>query len=219
MVDVPVVNFSKGEFAPELYSRVDTSQYGTGAKRLRNCVILPTGGVTGRPGTRVIGELDDEDEARLFPFQYSIDQSYVLGFQQGLMRVMTGGGFIVETDLKITAATLADPCELEIAFHDYAVGDRLFITGLTGTPELNNREVVVTAIVDDDHFEINIDSTDFTALTDSTGEVRVGAPTPPDPPPVVDPPVPPPDPPPVGGGGGSNADGDAVIIGGVGGYP
>lgn len=204
MVSVPVVNFSKGEFAPTLYARVDTAQYGTGAKRLRNCVILPTGGVTGRPGTRVIGELDSlEDDVRLVPFQYSIDQSYVLALQQGLMRVLAMGGFVIEDDLKVLSATQADGAVLEVPYHDYEVGDRLFVTGLTGMNELNNREVVVVAVPDGGHIEVGVDSTNFSPLTDSTGIVRSGPPTPPAPPP--DPPAPPVDPdppPPVGGGGG-----------------
>lgn len=203
MVSTPVVNFSKGEFAPEMYARIDTGQYGTGAKRLLNCIIQPTGGLTGRPGTRVIGELDSvEDAARLFPFQYSVDQAYIFGMQQGQMRVMAGGGFVVEEDLKIVSATQANPCVLEIPFHAYAVGDRLFLAGLTGMPELNSREVTVVSVPDANHIAINVDSTDFDALTDSTGAVRVAPPAAPPAPPVVDPPVTP-DPPPTTGGGGA----------------
>lgn len=206
---VPVVNFTKGEFCPELFSRIDTGQYGAGAKSLLNVIIQQQGGVRSRPGTRIIGRLDSqEDEARLIPFQYSSDQSYVLAFQQASMRVMALGGFVTEDDLKIVAMTKANPCVIEVPFHAFSVGDRLYFTGNTGVPELNDREIEVLAVIDADHVSVNVDSTGFADLTDSTGEVRVAAPAPPPAPPPVDPPADPDTPPGTGGGGGADTGGN-----------
>ncbi len=50
-------NFTAGEIAPELLGRGDLTAYGNGAALLRNVFILPTGGVTRRPGLRFVGRL------------------------------------------------------------------------------------------------------------------------------------------------------------------
>ena len=40
-------SFTAGELAPELYGRGDLRAFENGARRLRNVVIQPTGGVAG----------------------------------------------------------------------------------------------------------------------------------------------------------------------------
>lgn len=212
MSKIPVVNMSKGELAPELYSRIDTSQYGGALKRALNWVVQKFGGVRTRPGTRYIGDLDEVNKnARLFPFQYALEQAYVIAAQDGIARPLSLGGFVLEEDsagsagLKITAATKAVNCQLTVAFHDYAVGDRVFITGVEGMTELNGRLAKVVSVVDANNITIDIDSRGYGTFTTSTGIVRTGAPPPPPPPPSPpSPPPPPPPPPPVGGGGGDD---------------
>ncbi|CAN5713046.1 hypothetical protein BH11PSE6_BH11PSE6_10220 [soil metagenome] len=50
-------NFSKGELAEDLIARVDVAAYATGLRRARNVTILKYGGVTKRPGTRLVAEV------------------------------------------------------------------------------------------------------------------------------------------------------------------
>ena len=50
-------SFTAGEIAPELLGRGDLAAYANGAALLRNVFILPTGGVTRRPGLRFVGRL------------------------------------------------------------------------------------------------------------------------------------------------------------------
>ena len=52
-------NFTAGEIAPQLLGRGDLTAYGNGAALLRNVFILPTGGVTRRPGLRFVGRLQN----------------------------------------------------------------------------------------------------------------------------------------------------------------
>lgn len=47
-------NFTAGEIAPELLGRGDLTAFDNGAALLRNVFILPTGGVTRRPGLRYV---------------------------------------------------------------------------------------------------------------------------------------------------------------------
>lgn len=52
-------NFTSGEIASELFGRGDLTAFENGAALLRNVFILPTGGVTRRPGLRYIGTLQN----------------------------------------------------------------------------------------------------------------------------------------------------------------
>lgn len=213
---LPMTNFSKGEFAPLLYARIDVPQYAAGAKRVENFIIQRYGGLSFRPGFRFAGEVDNfDDDYRMIPFAADQNQGFIQLFGGLQMRVLAQGGFVLEEDLEIQSVVTGATTVIEVPFHDYAVGDRLYLDGNTGMP-LDGRFVKVLAVPDDSHIEIDLDSTGFAALTASTGATRVA---PPDPPPEPDPtplpdPTPPPAPPPTGGGGGSGGS----LGGGGGGY-
>ncbi|MES1971776.1 MAG: hypothetical protein V4472_04900 [Pseudomonadota bacterium] len=197
-------NFSKGELAEDLISRVDVAAYATGLKRARNVIILKYGGVTKRPGTRLVAEVqDDSAPVRLMPFQFSLSQTYALEMGQGYMRPAALGGMVIEDKLTIDAITRGATTGIAAAYHGYAVGDQVYFSGIDGTIELNGRIARVIAVPDDHHFTVDVDSTGFGAFTaDHDGATRAGPPPPPPPPPPVPPPPPPPPPPTIGGGGG-----------------
>lgn len=195
MPNLPILNFSKGEIAPVLYGRIDTEQRNAGLKTARNFVVQKYGGLTFRPGTRLVGVWDDPTlPLRFVPFQFSINQSYVLTFGQGMMRPVALGGFVLEANTKITAITLGNPTRLTIPFHGLSTGDRTYLSGIEGTTELNGRVVEVTKI-DDNTVAIPVNSTGFGAFVSSDGTLNAAPPDPPPTPPVVPPPVPDPIPP------------------------
>lgn len=198
----PILNFSKGEIAPALYGRIDASQYSAGVKRARNVIIQREGGLHSRPGTRIVGKAPQGVERRMFPFQFSIDQSYVLAAEGSDMRLLSGGGFVLEDNLAISAMSKTNPMGLTVTFHQYEVGDTLYFSGNEGVPELYNRFGTVVEVIDADNITIDIDATEFGDLTASAGEVRASAPPPPPPPPPPPSPPPPSPPPPSTGGGG-----------------
>lgn len=201
---VSITNFSKGEFGPQLYGRIDVPQYSAGARKLHNFQIQRYGGATFRPGFRFVGEADTVDQPeRFIAFQFSLEQAYVLSFGQAQMRPLALGGFILEEDLKIHGATQTNPMVLHVPFHGFEVGDRFYLSGNSGMTEINGMFVKALAVPDADHVTVNVNGATFSPLTASTGITRTVAPTPPAPPPA--PPAPPPAPPPpdTGGGGGS----------------
>lgn len=215
MVMIPATNFTKGEIAPELQARIDTAQYSAGAKRLRNFVIQRYGGAAFRPGFRYVGEVDSiSTTPRYLPFQYNIEQAYVMVLDETKLNLLTGGGMVVEpvtaaspsSDMLITAITKAAQAQITAAFHDYAVGDKVFFTGISGMTELNGRFATVVSVVDANNFTIGIDTRTYGTFVSSTGVARVGAPAPT--PAPTPPPVPPalPATPITGGGGGSGSD-------------
>jgi hypothetical protein len=201
---LPITNFSKGEFTPLLYSRVDVPQYQAGVKTGLNFIIQRYGGMSFRPGFRFAGEVDNFDHNyRMASFLSDQDQGYIMLLGDLQHRVMAKGGFVVEEDLKIVSITAGAPAILEIPFHDMAVGDRLYFEGNEGMP-LDGRFAVILSVPDANHVAVNFSTIGLPALTSSTGIVRVGAPPPPPAPPAPLPdPEPEPDPPETGGGGGS----------------
>lgn len=206
-----ITNFSRGEFGPQLYGRVDVPQYNAGAKEITNFIVQRYGGAAFRPGFRFVGEVDDISKThRYMPFTYSIDQAYVLVLEDSRMRVLANGGMITDTNLHIESVTQGLTTVLEVLYHDMVVGDRIYVDGVEGMEELNGRFFTVIGVPDADHIEIDLDSGGYEAFVDSDGETRVGAPTPP-PAPEAAPPAPPaPPPPPTTGGPGSSDDGGGV---------
>lgn len=72
-------SFAGGEFSPALYSRIDLAKYSIGARTLRNFIIHPTGGISNRPGLEYIAtEKTSGKKIRLFPFEFSTTQTYVI---------------------------------------------------------------------------------------------------------------------------------------------
>ncbi|MGG5812467.1 hypothetical protein [Falsiroseomonas sp. CW058] len=85
-------SFASGELAPELLGRGDLRAYDNGARRLRNVVIQPTGGVARRPGLLHIAEIGAP--VRLVPFEFNTEQTYLLVFSPGWMDVFMGDAHV-----------------------------------------------------------------------------------------------------------------------------
>lgn len=207
MPTIPLENFSKGELSPELQARIDTNQYGAGAKRMRNFIIQKYGGASFRPGFRYVGEADiTTTTPRYLPFQFNIEQAYVMVLDEGYMRLLALGGMVIEDNLLITAITKAINAQITTAYHAYIVGDKIFFNGVTGMTEINGRTGTVVAVVDANNFTVSIDTRSFTTFVSSSGTARTGAPAPtPAPTPPAAPPVLP-APPVIAPAGGSGTD-------------
>ena len=97
-------SFTAGELAPELLGRTDLRAYENGARRLRNVVILPTGGLSRRPGLRHLAMLPGP--VRLVSFEFNTEQTYLLVFSAGRMRVFLGDAEVAQLDGPWTGAML-----------------------------------------------------------------------------------------------------------------
>jgi len=90
-------NFSTGELDPLLRARVDLQQYANALAKATNVLIQPQGGLRRRPGTKHILELPNTSTesagngVRLVPFQFSVDDSYMLCFTHNRMYVIKNG--------------------------------------------------------------------------------------------------------------------------------
>lgn len=196
-------NYSRGELAPELRGRFDVDSYQAALKMARNVFVLKYGGVSKRPGTRFVAEIIGQDaDNRLIPFSFSYEQTYALEFGQGYMAPCAFGGRVLEEELAITGITSASNAQVTAAFHGLSVGNKVWLTGISGElgALLNNRCWEVLSTPDNNNFTINADTTGFVFAGAEGGITRAVEPDPDPTPPVVPNPVEPPDPPSVGGG-------------------
>ena len=90
-------NFSSGELDPLLRARIDIPQYGNALSKATNIIIQPQGGARRRPGTKHILELPNSSTpsaangVRLIPFEFSVDDSYILCFVAQRMYIIKDG--------------------------------------------------------------------------------------------------------------------------------
>lgn len=86
-------NFSTGELDPLVRARIDLAQYNNALAKATNIVIQPQGGLRRRPGSKYITELPSAaaDGVRLVPFEFNVNDSYMLCFTNNQMHVIKDG--------------------------------------------------------------------------------------------------------------------------------
>lgn len=135
------VSFAAGELSPSLFGRVDLEKYKEGCSTLRNWFVNYQGGVSTRAGLLYIGTCLQTTSSgyppRDIPFQYNINQGYVLEFDNFFLRIKYEASYITESPKTITGVTKANPGVVTIASHGYSNGDWVFISGVGGMTELN----------------------------------------------------------------------------------
>lgn len=117
-------NFSTGELDPLLRSRVDLAQYNNALSKATNVVVQPQGGLRRRPGLKYLAELPNSSTpsvangVRLVPFEFSVDDSYMLCFtpsrmyvfKDGVQITAINGGANAYLSTSITGAMLSEIC-------------------------------------------------------------------------------------------------------------
>lgn len=101
-------SFSGGEISPSLYSRVDLQKYATGLRKALNFIIHPSGGASNRPGTEYVTAAKfAAKKSRLVPFEFSLEQAYVLEMAEESIRFFKNGQLVELTthDVEFNPAT------------------------------------------------------------------------------------------------------------------
>ena len=134
-------DFTAGELSPKLDGRTELNKYFNGAKQLQNFLVLPQGGATRRPGTQFVSETKTSaNTSRLIPFEFNVEQAYILEFGNNYFRIyrdggqVTSGGSAVEVTTTYTSAQLSG---LKFA----QSGDVMFVVH----PEHKPRQITRTA--------------------------------------------------------------------------
>lgn len=138
--------FHSGEWAPWLYARVDLQKYHSAAALLRNYYVDYRGGASNRPGTQyILQAYRSATPIRLIPFTASSTVSYVLEFGDGYIRFYSNGASILESAKVVSLVTQANPATLDSVAHGYNVGDWVFVDGVVGMSQINNRYYQISA--------------------------------------------------------------------------
>lgn len=94
-VSPAVSTFTGGVIGGLLQGRVDISSYPAGSERMENFWPLAQGPMTRRPGLEYIDSVEDSTQpAYLYPFVYSLDQSYLVVANNGNFRFYIDDGLL-----------------------------------------------------------------------------------------------------------------------------
>ena len=172
-------NFTAGELSEDLFGRIDISKYNNGAATLENFIVQPHGGITRRSGTRFVKEVKTSSlQTRLFPFEFSTTQAYVIEFGNLYCRFYKDQGSILEATKTITGATAANPVVITASSHGYSNGDEVYITAVVGMTELNGKYYLIKNKTTNTFELTDVDSTNingssFTSYSSAGTAARV----------------------------------------------
>lgn len=138
-----LTNFVGGELSPLMFGRIDLPVFQKGLARCENFIALAQGGSKFRPGTTFVKHTRKNRNAILIPFQYSDQQAYLLEASDRKFRFYKDDGIILETPLNITGITRSNPVVVTAPAHGFSNGDEVFIDGVTGMTELNEKYFTV----------------------------------------------------------------------------
>jgi hypothetical protein len=160
-------SFAGGEITPELYGRLDLNKRQTGLARAYNVDILPHGPAARRPGFEYVLECKDSlNDVRLFPFEFSVDQSLVIEAGHLYFRFHTPAGTVLEASKALAGVTLATPAVFNVAGHGWSAGDWVFIANMLGLTTLNGTFYKVGTVVDADNIQLTrLDGTVISTLS------------------------------------------------------
>lgn len=125
-------SLAAGELSPALFGRQDLEKYRSGTSTCRNFFVNYRGGVNSRAGLAYVGTCKQQYPVppRDLPFQFSLNQGYVLEFGEHYMRIKTDGAYVVEATKVVTSVSSAGL--FTVVAHGFSVGDWVFDTGNVG---------------------------------------------------------------------------------------
>ena len=160
--------FTAGEGSPRLEGRFDLSKYFSMCSTLENFTCMPHGGVARRSGTKYVAEVKSSAlSTRLIGFEFSTEQTYILEFGNEYIRFIKSGAQIREANKAITGITKANPAVVTSNSHGYSNGQEVFISGVVGMTEVNNKSFKVASVATNtfalkDMSSTNVNSSGFT---------------------------------------------------------
>lgn len=104
-------NFTKGEIDERLLARTDLDIFEKGAKRIRNLLVLPQGGLNRRFGTEYVDALaiaTTASEVRIVMLEYEDETKYLLVFEPASLKIYHQDALVSTEVSPYTAAQLPD---------------------------------------------------------------------------------------------------------------
>ena len=155
-----------GELTPSLFGRTDLEKYALGCSTSRNFFASYKGGASSRAGLAYVGMCKQQYPVppRDIPFQFSIDQGYVLEFGQNYMRVKSDGAYVVEASKNVVSVNILGV--FSVAAHGYSVGDWVYDLDNVGFSGLT---WIINSVSTDSFTVTDLFGNPVTSATASTG--------------------------------------------------
>lgn len=156
-----LTNFTAGEFSPRLNGRVDIAKYYNAARTLENMIVHPHGGASRRLGTVFVAETKDSSNiSRLIPFQFNVEQAYILEMGHNYLRFYKDNG-------QITSGTV--PYEISTTYST-ALIDSVRYAQNADTMRLVNKEVAPMILTRTGHTAWTLATSTFLAQPADWGD-------------------------------------------------
>lgn len=164
--NVTLPNFVGGEVSAYMSGRVDLDLFPKSLQWCQNFVVLPQGGGAYRAGTYVVGLTAGNAYGQMVRFQFSANDAYIIVATDQKFRFYRNNGVILNTAKNITAISSASVAQVTSTAHGYSNGQEVFITGVAGMPEINNRFFIVSNVAANtfelkDQFNVSVNSTGY----------------------------------------------------------
>jgi hypothetical protein len=101
-------NLTAGELDPRLHGRTDIEKYASGVAEATNMVILPYGGLRRRPGLAKITDSKVSTRARLLPFVFNTEQTYLIVLRPLVIDIYKEGELVSTEVTNYTESDLFD---------------------------------------------------------------------------------------------------------------
>lgn len=72
------LSFNAGQQSPLMRYRIDVDNHSMASEQLTNIIVRTKGTASKRPGTEFVDETLVKSNVRLIPFEFSVDDSYVI---------------------------------------------------------------------------------------------------------------------------------------------
>ena len=168
-------SYNSGELSGYMDGRTDINKYHNGASKMINATVLPHGGFVKRPGTAYIATAPNK--CKLFPFEFSVDDSLILEFSNLLLRFYKDGAVIFQPlateDLSDHTSNIKAHWKLNDNAATTTVVDADGATHNGVLYEGDNTTALTNAATDTDGADGTNRSFDMSQLTDNVGAVVV----------------------------------------------
>jgi hypothetical protein len=165
-VNTSIPDFSGGEISPKYYGRHDLQIFYKGMRRVRNFETESAGGAFYRNGFYFAARTRDNLPAWLHEFRFTDTSSFTLEFTTNAIRFYRNDGQVRFPAQNISGITQANPAVVTYVGADtFSNGDRVWISGVVGMTQVNNREFTVAGVnVGANTFQLSgVDSSAYTA--------------------------------------------------------
>jgi hypothetical protein len=133
--------FNAGEYSPLMEGHINLERFPDSCRLLQNLLALKQGPAVRRGGTRFVKEVrNSAHNTVLIPFEFSTEQAYQIEAGDDYFRFYTDNAVITSASQVISNITQANPAVVTYVGSDtYANGDEVFITGVLGMTQVNNK--------------------------------------------------------------------------------